>query len=82
MEVEFLPSWINAIDESMSKWLNEYTCPGFMYIPRKPWKFGNEWVAQVMSFGASISEKARIVHDTWERRSMMVWAEQWELCCI
>ena len=43
MEVEFLPSWINAIDESMLKWLNEYTCPGFMYIPRKPWKFGNEW---------------------------------------
>ena len=43
MEVEFLPSWINAIDESMSKWLNEYTCLGFMYVPRKPWKFGNEW---------------------------------------
>ena len=39
MEVEFLPSWINAIDESMSKWLNEYTCSGFIYIPRKPWKF-------------------------------------------
>ena len=43
MELEFLPSWINAIDESMSKWLNEYTCLGFMYVPRKPWKFGNEW---------------------------------------
>ena len=42
MEVEFLPSWINAIDESMSKSLNKYTCLGFMYIPRKPWKFGNE----------------------------------------
>ena len=39
-------------------------------------------VAQSMSFGASISKKARIVHDTWERRSMMVWAEQWELCCV
>ena len=39
-------------------------------------------VAQVMSFGASISEKARIIHTTWERRSMMVWAEQWELCCV
>ena len=39
-------------------------------------------VAQAMSFGALISEKARIIHDTWERRSMMVWAEQWELCCI
>ena len=33
MEAEFLPSWINAIDESMSKWLNEFTCPGFMYVP-------------------------------------------------
>ena len=42
IKVEFLPSWINKIDESMSKWLNVYTCPGFMYIPRKPWKFGNE----------------------------------------
>ena len=39
-------------------------------------------VAQALSFGASISEKARIVHNTWERRSMMVWAEQWDLCCI
>ena len=43
MEEEFLPSWINAIDESMSKWLNEFTCPGFMYVPRKPWPFGNEY---------------------------------------
>ena len=25
------------------KWLNEYTCPGFMFVPRKPWKFGNEY---------------------------------------
>ena len=25
MEAEFLPSWIYAIDESMSKWLNEFT---------------------------------------------------------
>ena len=38
-----IPSWINAIDESMSKWINEYTCPGYMYVPRKPWKFGNEY---------------------------------------
>ena len=39
-------------------------------------------VAQVVSFGASISKNAWIIHDTWERRSTMVWAEQWELCCI
>ena len=38
--------------------------------------------AQAMSFGVLISEKARIIHDTWEGRSMMVWAEQWELCCV
>ena len=43
MDEKFLPLWINTIDKSMSKWLNEYTCPGFMYVPRKPWKFGNEW---------------------------------------
>ena len=43
MNKNFSPSWINAIDESMSKWVNEYTCPGFMYVPRKPWKFGNEY---------------------------------------
>ena len=39
----FIPSWINTIDESMLKWLNEYTCPGFMCVPRKPWRFGNEY---------------------------------------
>ena len=27
----------------MSKWLNEFTCPGFMFVPCKPWSFGNEW---------------------------------------
>jgi len=27
----------------MSKWLNQYTCPGFVMCPRKPWPFGNEW---------------------------------------
>ena len=43
MAMQFTPSWINAIDESMSKWLNEYICPGFMCIPHKPWKFSNEY---------------------------------------
>ena len=43
MGTNFLPSWNNCIDESMSKWINKYTCPGFMYIPRKPWKFGKEY---------------------------------------
>ena len=43
MAENFLPSWINVIDESMSKWVNEYTCPGFMFVPRKPWPFGNKF---------------------------------------
>ena len=43
MGTNFLPSWINCIDESMSKWINKYMCPGFMYVPRKPWKFGNKY---------------------------------------
>ena len=43
MASNFIPSWINCVDESMSKWVNEYTCPGFMFVPRKPWPFGNEY---------------------------------------
>ena len=43
MGTQFSSAWINCIDESMSKWVNEYTCPGFMYVPRKPWPFGNEY---------------------------------------
>ena len=43
MMSEFLPSWISCLDESMSKWVNEYTRPGFMCIPWKPWPLGNKW---------------------------------------
>ena len=43
MTINFSPSWINCIDESMSKWVNEYSCPRFMFIPRKPWPFENEY---------------------------------------
>ena len=27
----------------MSMWVNEYTCPGFMFVPQKLWPFGNEY---------------------------------------
>ena len=43
MDINFSPSWKNCLDESMSKWLNEYTCPGFIFVHRKPWPFGNGW---------------------------------------
>ena len=43
MANNFVLSWINCIDESMTKWVNEYTCPGFMLVPQKPWPFANEY---------------------------------------
>jgi Transposase IS4 len=42
MEDQFDPSWINCLDESMMEWLNQFTCPGFMCVGRKPHPFGNE----------------------------------------
>ena len=39
----FIPGWVNCLDESMSFWSNMFTCPGFMFVPRKPWPFGNEY---------------------------------------
>ena len=39
----FRPSWLVCLDESMSKWIQRWTCPGFVFCPRKPWPFGNEW---------------------------------------
>jgi hypothetical protein len=43
MANNFCPGWINCLDESMSVWSNPWTCPGFMFVPRKPHPFGNEW---------------------------------------
>ena len=43
MKDNFLPGYMNCLDESMSMWTNKFTCPGFMFIPHKPWPFGNEY---------------------------------------
>ena len=40
---QFTPSWVSCLDESMSPWTNKYTCPGWMFVPRKPHPFGNEY---------------------------------------
>ena len=39
----FIPSWMSCLDESMSSWTRKWTCPGFMYVPRKPHPMGNEY---------------------------------------
>jgi hypothetical protein len=42
MTEKFIASWKSCLDGSMMKWMNKFTCPGFMFAPRKPWPFGNE----------------------------------------
>lgn len=39
----FEAAWIVCLDESMSLWTNMFTCPGFIFCPRKPWETGNEY---------------------------------------
>ena len=39
----FSCSWVACLDESMSLWLNRWTCPGWIFVPRKPWSMGNEY---------------------------------------
>ena len=39
----FILGRVSCIDELMSFWTNGYTCPGFMFVPRNPWPFGNEY---------------------------------------
>jgi Transposase IS4 len=43
MTETFSPSWVSCLDESMSKWKSHWTCPGFMFVPQKPWPMGNEY---------------------------------------
>ena len=43
MVENFVSGYVNCLDESMSVWTNKFTCPGFMFVPCKPWLFGNEY---------------------------------------
>ncbi len=39
----FSPSWVSCLDESMSVWTNMWTCPGWMFVPRKPHPMGSKY---------------------------------------
>ena len=39
----FATVWITCLDDSMTFWSNNFTCPGFMFVPQKPWQFGNKY---------------------------------------
>ena len=43
MQACFIPGWVSCLDESISIWTSRWTCPGFMYVPRKPHPMGNEY---------------------------------------
>ena len=43
MAAIFASSWVICLDESMSIWFNRWTCPGWVYCPRKPHPFGNKY---------------------------------------
>ena len=43
MADNFICSWVACLDKLMSKWTNMFTCPGFVFCPRKPWDCGNEY---------------------------------------
>ena len=38
----FIAGWFVCLDKLMSKWINQWTFPGFVFCPQKPWPFGNE----------------------------------------
>jgi hypothetical protein len=39
----FLVAWVVCLDESISIWHNQWTCPGWVFCPCKPQPFGNEY---------------------------------------
>ena len=43
MSEKFSSAWINCLDESMSIWTSKWTCPGWIFCPRKPHPVGNEY---------------------------------------
>eukprot|EP00804_Cyclotella_cryptica_P018793 CCRYP_021187-RA/>CCRYP_021187-RA protein AED:0.33 eAED:0.33 QI:0/0/0/1/0/0/2/0/393 len=43
MKELFSPDWVVCLDESMSPWTNRFTCPGWVFCPRKPYPEGNEY---------------------------------------
>ena len=43
MKQIFNSGWIVCLDESMSPWTRQWTCPGFVFCPRKPHPKGNEY---------------------------------------
>ena len=67
----FIPGWKSVLDESMSVWTNMHTCPGFMFVHRKPHSFGN--VTQC----ASASPVFRVAWNWWKEKTFLRNGPSW-----
>ena len=38
-----MPVCISLLGEYISYWTNKYNCPGFVFVPRKPWPFVKDY---------------------------------------
>ena len=77
-----LSGWANCLDESMSIWTNKFSCPGFMFIPRKPWPFGNKYhtVCCCCATGIMWGIDLRIIHIRWDSKNMMILGQLLDCC--
>ena len=74
MAQQFLPSWINVLDESMMEWFNKWY-PGFMCVGCKPHPFVNERHTMCCAI-TSILWRAQIVEG--KDRSTQLGKKKWE----
>ena len=42
-EAHFDPSWVSVLDESIHDCINNYTCPGWIFVSCKPHPFENDY---------------------------------------
>ena len=52
----FIQTWMICLDESMSIWFQRWTCPGWVFCPRKPHPFGNEYHTACCLFSLELVE--------------------------
>ena len=81
----FLPSWMNCIDESMSKRVNECTCPGFMFVPCKHLLETSTTMQDVLnqtSFGHWNYGKEKTALHNSTTNLLTTLEKQWEHCYI
>jgi hypothetical protein len=43
MQERYIPSWVSCLDKLMSIWNMQWTCPGYVFCPRKSHPVGNEY---------------------------------------